>query len=146
MTVVKWYPREVSSFEKQVDRLFGDFFGSAQGVRYEGWQPPVDVHETESAFVLTAELPGLDRKQIAIEVEKNVLSISGEKAAPAGGDAESRHRVERRYGKFSRSFRLPSTVDAKAISASSVNGVLRVIVPKKEEVRPRAIKIEVDNE
>ena len=146
MTVVKWYPHEVSSFGKQVDRLFGDFFGSARGVRYEGWQPPVDVHETESEFVLTAELPGLDREQISIDVEKNVLSLSGEKAAPVGGDAESRHRVERRYGKFSRSFRLPSTVDAAAISATSVNGVLRVTVPKKEETRPRSIKIEVEKE
>ena len=146
MKVVKWYPHEVSSLEKQVDRLFGDFFGAVPATRGGGWQPPVDIHETQSEFVLTAELPGLGQEDIAIEVEKNVLTVSGEKKAPVLEGADSRHRTERHYGKFSRSFRLPSTVDAAGISAASTNGLLRVTVPKKEEVKPRAIKIEVDKE
>lgn len=145
MTVVKWYPGEVSPFENQVDRLFGDFFGPSSCRVTGNAQPPVDVHETEGEFVLTVELPGVDAKEIAIDVEKNVLTVSGEKKMPAGGESETRHRAERRYGPFSRSFRLPGTVDAAGISAASAHGVLRVSVPKKEEAKPRSIKIEVEN-
>lgn len=104
------------------------------------WVPPVDIRETDEAFLVSAELPGLTKKDIDVTVENNQLTITGERT----WDDETRgtiHRVERGYGKFSRSFMLASHVDAEAVKARFVDGVLEITIPKAENARPRRIAI-----
>jgi len=124
---------------------FGDF-----GLRREyqpraersGFMPAVDVEEQEDAFVLHAELPGLKREDLVIEVDENVLTLKGErKAEIKEGDGKRYQRVERSYGRFERRFSVPQHVDATGIEAKLVDGVLELRLPKKPEVTPRRIEV-----
>jgi HSP20 family protein len=109
------------------------------------WMPPVDIFETDKhELVLKAELPDVNREDIALRVENNTLTISGEKKMSNEVREEQYHRVERAYGSFSRSFTLPPTVDANSISADFKNGVLSVKLPYREEAKPRQIQVKVD--
>jgi HSP20 family protein len=110
----------------------------------DGWVPPVDIYETEGHdLVLKAELPDLAREDIELTVERNTLTLKGTRKRPADVKDEQIRRVERRYGSFSRSFALPSTVDAARVTADYKNGVLTVKLPFREEARPRTINVEV---
>lgn len=125
-------------------RIFDDAFPEFWGRRPEasrGWNPPVDVVEDENLLTFVAELPGFDKEEVSISVDNNTLTISGERNLT--GDREGYHRVERMYGKFERSFTLPSTVDTAKISASLKNGLLTLTLPKKEEAKPRQIEVKV---
>ena len=127
MSIVRWDP-------------FRDFgFATA-----DAWVPPVDIYQTgDQELVLKAELPDLAREDIDITVENFVLTIKGEKKLAGDVKGEQFHHVERRYGKFSRSFSLPQTVDAGKVSAEYKNGVLSVRLPLREEAKPRQIKVGV---
>jgi HSP20 family protein len=127
MTVVRWDP-------------FRDFgVGTA-----DTWVPPVDIYQSgDQELVLSAELPDMSRENIDITVENFVLTIKGEKKFAGEVKEEQFHHVERRYGTFSRSFRLPQTVDASKVSAEYKNGVLTVRLPLREEAKPRQIKVDV---
>ena len=127
MSIVRWDP-------------FRDFgFATA-----DTWVPPVDIYQTgDRQLVLKAELPDLAREDIDITVENFVLTIKGEKKLSGDVTGEQFHHVERRYGKFSRSFSLPQTVDAGKVSAEYKNGVLSVRLPLREEAKPRQIKVDV---
>jgi HSP20 family protein len=108
------------------------------------WVPPVDIYQTgDQELVLSAELPDMSRENIDITVENFVLTIKGEKKGAGEVKEEQFHHVERRYGKFSRSFTLPQTVDAGKVSAEYKNGVLTVRLPLREEAKPRQIKVDV---
>ena len=108
------------------------------------WVPPVDIYQTgDQELVLNAELPDMSRENIDITVENFVLTIKGEKKFAGEVKDEQFHHVERRYGKFSRSFSLPQTVDAGKVSAEYKNGVLTVRLPLREEAKPRQIKVDV---
>jgi HSP20 family protein len=107
------------------------------------WAPAVDIYETDKEISMKAELPGMQEKDIDIKVEDNVLSISGERRMEKEIKEENYHRIERAYGSFNRSFTLPRTVDRDAIKAAYKDGVLTVTLPKKEEVKPKQIKIGV---
>jgi len=108
------------------------------------WVPPVDIYQTgDQELVLSAELPDMSRENIDITVENFVLTIKGEKKFAGEVKEEQFHHVERRYGKFSRSFTLPQTVDAGKVSAEYKNGVLTVRLPLREEAKPRQIKVDV---
>lgn len=124
-------------------RLFEDSSGSNRAPG-ESWMPAVDVEETKNELILSAELPGLSEDAISIQLENNVLSISGEKTEErTEGDEERRYHLwERRQGAFARSFKLPRTVKADGIRAVYENGVLRVSLPKQEEAKGRTITIE----
>ncbi len=117
---------------------FGDFVTSGR------WVPAVDIYETEKdGLVLKAELPDMKREDISVTVENNTLTLKGERKFDDEARKEQFHRVERAYGSFSRSFRLPQTVDATRIAAEYKNGVLTVTLPVRAESRPRTITVEV---
>jgi HSP20 family protein len=126
-----------------IDRFFDDpfFFGFDESRR--DWNPAVEIVESDDEIMLTAELPGLEEKDIHINVEENLLSLTGERTFEKKEEGDYL-RSERWYGKFSRSFRLPETADVEKISAKLKNGVLIVTVPKKEEAKPRQIEVKVN--
>ena len=144
MAIVRWEPaRELASMEiDRLNRMFSDLYGEAFG--RSAWVPPVDIFETdEHEVVLKAELPDMKREDIQVVFENNTLTLKGERKFEDEIKQEQFHRVERAYGTFSRSFSLPSTVDASKIGAEYRNGVLTVTLPFREEAKPRTINVEV---
>ena len=144
MTIVRWEPlREVSSLQTEMNRLFNTMFESPTvgngGTRR--WSPAMDLLETEDHFVLRADLPGMREEDVAIELEDNVLTVSGERKADHEENGEGFYRVERAFGSFSRSLTLPRGIDAEAVNAGFTNGVLEVRIPKPEQRKPRKIAI-----
>jgi HSP20 family protein len=106
------------------------------------WSPAVDIYETENELVLKADLPEVDLKDIDVRVENSTLSISGERKFDEKQAENGYHRIERSYGSFVRSFAVPNAFDTEKIAASFKNGVLSVTLPKKEQAKPRQVKIE----
>ena len=138
--------REFAQLQDRINRVFTDAYGrSDDGLLTSGsWVPPVDIYQNgDQEVVLKAELPDLTREDIDITVDKGTLTIKGEKKFNAEVKEESFHRIERRYGSFSRSFSLPATVDPSKVAAEYKNGVLTVRLPLREEAKPRQIKVEV---
>ncbi len=125
------------------DRLFNEF---AKGPESEStvWSPYVDVYETENGYILKAEIPGINREDIKLDINKNTLTLKGEKKFEEKVERDKYIRVERRYGTFSRSFTLSDKVDKENISANYKDGVLEITMPKKEEAKPKEIKVEVN--
>ena len=126
-------------------RVFSDVYLRDEDITPRGnWVPPVDIFETAGRdLVIKVELPDVNREDVAVTVEHNTLTLRGEKKVPADVKDDQFHRVERRYGTFTRSFTLPTTVDAAKVSADYKNGVLTVKLPFKEESKPRTINVEV---
>jgi len=148
MAIVRWTDpfREFAQLQDRLNRAFSDAYGrSDEGLLSSGsWLPPVDIYQTsEHELVLKAELPDLERSDIDITVDKGTLTIKGEKKLSTEVKEEQFHRIERRYGTFSRSFSLPTTVDPSRVSADYKNGVLTVKLPLREEAKPRSIKVDV---
>jgi HSP20 family protein len=143
MDLIRWtaFP-EMSTLQRQMNRLFDQASQNWTGdADTNVWSPETDIYETEANLVLQADLPGFKAKDIDIVVESNVLTIRGERPPDAKAQAEGFHRMERSYGKFSRSFTLPPTVDAQNIQANYKNGVLTLTVAKAEQARPKRIQI-----
>ena len=148
MALVRWTDpfREFSQLQDRLNRAFADAYGrSDEGLLSSGsWLPPVDIFQQgDHQLVLKAELPDMTREDIDVTVDKGTLTIKGEKKLAADVKEEQFHRVERRYGTFSRSFQLPPTVDATRVAADYRNGVLTITLPMREESKPRQIKVEV---
>jgi HSP20 family protein len=147
MALVRWEPvRELTSLQNEMNRLFTTFFDtptSGNGESARRWIPAMDLVETEDHFVLKADLPGLSEGDVNLEVEDNVLTISGERKAEHEDKREGYVRVERAYGAFRRSLTLPEGIDPDGVSASFDNGVLEVRIPKPEERKPRRVAIQV---
>jgi HSP20 family protein len=147
MALIRWEPaRELNSLQNEMNRLFNTFFDTPLpngGATARRWLPPMDLAETDDEFVLKADLPGLAEKDVNIELEDNVLTISGERGSEHEERKEGVHRVERAYGTFSRSLSLPEGVDPEAIKASFDRGVLEVRIPKPEQRKPRKVEISV---
>jgi len=108
------------------------------------WLPAVDVEETEKNYVFRAEIPGLKKEDVKISVKDNVLTLSGEKKAEERKDANTYHRVERVYGSFQRTYSITKPIQADRISAGYQNGLLEIVVPKAEEIKPKEIEIQVN--
>lgn len=148
MALVRWDPgRELDALQGDVNRLFDSFFGRREGAAgaygaTRRWIPAMDLVETEDHLVLRADLPGLDRDDIDIEVKDGVLTVSGERKAQHEDKREGFHRVERSFGRFSRSLELPKGVDPGSVSAGFEKGVLEVRMPKPAERKPTRIEIE----
>ena len=123
-------------FEDAFNRLFNE------PATNRPWAPAVDVYETENELVLKADLPAVDLNDIDVRVENQTLTISGERKFEQQNNSQAFHRIERSYGKFSRSFSVPSVFDTEHIAAEYQNGVLTVKLPKKETAKPRQVKIE----
>jgi HSP20 family protein len=147
MALVRWEPvREITSIQSEMNRLFNTFFDTptaGNGSAARRWIPAMDLVETDDHFVLKADLPGLKEEDVSIEVEENVLTVSGEREAEHEDKREGYVRVERSYGSFRRSLTLPEGVDAEAVGANFDNGVLEVRIPKPEERKPRRVAIQV---
>src|SRR5579862_1034170 len=143
-TISRWEPfRGLTSLQDQVNRLFDQSFPRNSESDLATWAPAVDIYETEGELVVKADLPEVDEKEIDVRVENNTLSIRGERKFQKNVSEENYLRVERAYGSFTRSFSLPNTVNAEAIRAEYNNGVLIIHLPKREESKPKQIKIGV---
>jgi HSP20 family protein len=131
--------------QEQINRLFHQAFGSSEegGASVTTWAPTVDIHETEHELVVKADLPDIQPEDLDIRVENNVLTIRGERKFDKSVEQGNYLRVERPYGSFSRSFALASTVNTDAIRAEYKNGVLTLHIPKREEAKPKQIKVNV---
>src|SRR5438552_15883907 len=146
-TLTRWEPfRGVTSLQEQVNRLFNDAF-ERQGEESSltAWAPAVDIYETEHELVVKADLPEIDPKDLDIRVENNILTIRGERKFEKKVNEDNYLRVERAYGSFARSFTLANTVNSDAIKAEYQNGVLTLTIPKREEAKPKQIKVNVGN-
>jgi HSP20 family protein len=136
--------RGASTLQDQINRLFSDVFERpADESNLTSWAPAVDIFETEHELVVKADLPDIDPKDLDIRVENNILSIRGERKFESKVSQDKYLRVERAYGSFSRSFSLANTVNSEAIKADYQNGVLTLTVPKREEAKPKQIKVSV---
>jgi HSP20 family protein len=144
-TLTRWEPfRGANSLQDQVNRLFSDVFErKAEESSLTAWAPSVDIYETEHELVVKADLPEVDPKDLDIRVENNILTIRGERKFEEEVSEENYLRVERAYGSFARSFSLANTVNSEAIKADYQNGVLTLSIPKREEAKPKQIKVNV---
>lgn len=143
MALVRWDPfRELTALQTEFNRLFSRVMGGDVAER-QSWTPSIDIIETDDSIKLKAELAGMDPADINIEVQDNVLTVSGERRFQEEVKEDKYYRIERRYGAFSRSIALPQTVDEDKIEAKYENGILEVIVPKVETAKPKKIKVAV---
>ena len=152
MAVIRFRPfsqaldasRELTDIQTQMNRLFGNFLGQpvTSGVTERAWAPAVDVYDTKDAVVVTAELPGLNEKEIQLAITDDVLTIRGERQWSDEARGASHYRQERWFGKFERVIALPIPVDIGKVKATYRDGVLTVTLPKSEGLKPREIKID----
>jgi HSP20 family protein len=144
-TIARWEPfRGATSLQDQVNRLFSDVLErKGEESSLTAWAPSVDIYETEHELVVKADLPEVDPKDLDIRVENNILTIRGERKFEKNVNEENYLRVERAYGSFARSFTLANTVNSEAIKADYQNGVLTLSIPKREEAKPKQIKVNV---
>lgn len=142
-TITRWEPfRGLNTLNDEVSRLLeGSIRGNASTSSLTTWAPAVDIHETENELVITADLPGIKTEDLDVRVENNTLTILGERKLEKTVNEDNMLRVERAYGSFSRSFSLPSTVNTEAIKADYHDGVLIVKMPKREESKPKQVKV-----
>jgi len=143
-TLDRWEPFRGSSPDSQLNRLFNDFFGRAsQDQNLTTWAPAVDIYEGEHELVVKADLPDIQPEALDVRVENNILTIRGERKFEKKVDEKNYLRVERAYGSFARSFSLANTVNTEAIKADYKDGVLTLSIPKREEAKPKQIKVNV---
>jgi len=149
MALIRWEPvRELHTVQSEMNRIFNTFFDSPtpRGTgkpTLRRWIPAMDVVEADGQYVLRADLPGMSEADVKIELDDNVLTISGERKSEREQRSEGYHRVERASGSFSRSLTLPEGVDADDIEANFDNGVLEIRIPKPEQPKPRKVEITV---
>ena len=148
MAIVRWEPfRDLMTAQRDFDRLFQEAFSPAMGageVSTRIWAPPVDIYENGDNLVLKAELPGINPDDVEVHVEDNTLYLKGERKFEKEVKEENYHRVERTYGTFARTFSLPNTIDSNKVAANYKDGVLTLTLPKREEAKPKSIKINVN--
>jgi HSP20 family protein len=148
MTLTKWDPfKDLITLQDRMNRLFDE---SVRNVRPGDealssaiWSPAVDIYETEDEVVVKAELPEVNQKDIDIQIENNTLILRGERKFNKETKKENFHRIERAYGAFSRSFTLPSSINQEKISADYKDGILKISMPKREETKPKQIKVAI---
>ena len=146
MALIRWEPaRELQTIQQEMNRLFGSFFDGQSGVEVGGrrWVPATDLVEEGDHYVLRADLPGVGEDDVKVELEDNVLTVSGERKSEHEQRKNGYYRVERASGRFARSLTLPEGVDADSIKARFENGVLEVTIPKPPERKPRRVAIDV---
>jgi HSP20 family protein len=148
MTLIRWEPfRELDDIFTRYNPLFGRLAAARAGAQEgeaSGWTPVANISETETDYLIKAELPEVSKEDVKVTVDENVITISGERRKEAEHKDEKVHRVESFYGHFSRSFRLPEDADIDAIHAESRNGVLKVRVPKTPAPKPKTVEVQVN--
>lgn len=147
MAIVRWEPfRDLVTTQDRSNRLFNDAFSNIFGgenLTSRTWAPPVDIYETDHDLVLKAELPGIDPKDLDIRVENGTLYLKGERKQASETNEGNYHRVERSYGSFVRTFPLPSSISTENVKADYKDGVLTLTMAKREEAKPKTIKVNV---
>ncbi len=153
MSLIRWnptrdltaFPSDMASLQRDMNRMFDTFFrGIEEPTLFNGtWMPAVDVVEENDAYVVKVELPGVNKEDVKITLESNILTIRGEKKAESEVKEKNYHRSERSYGTFQRSFTLPTTVKHDKIDAMYKDGILTVSLPKVEESKPKQIEVKV---
>jgi HSP20 family protein len=147
MALIRWEPvRELGTIQNEMNRLFNSFFDTptpTNGNALRRWVPAMDLLETETHFVLKADLPGMSEADVSIELDDNVLTVSGERKSDHEERKAGFYRVERSSGSFRRSLTLPEGVDPESVQATFANGVLEVTVPKPAQRTPRKVQISV---
>ena len=147
MALIHWTDpfRDVATLQDRMNRIFEDHLdrgrSGEEGLRTGVWMPAVDIYETKDAICVRAELPGVDKDAVNVEVKDGVLALHGERKFEKEVKEENYHRVERAYGTFHRSFSLPSSVDGERVTARMQNGVLEVTLPKREQAKTKKISI-----
>jgi HSP20 family protein len=146
MALARWTPMgNLQSFQDEMNRMFNQFFrggtGEEAGWGVRTWTPPVDIYETDDALILKAELPGVSKDDVSIEIHQNTLILRGQRKHEAEVKEENYHRVERAYGSFQRSFMLPTLVDQEHVQATYHDGVLELRLPKSEAAKPKRVAI-----
>jgi len=148
--MIRWQPiNRPTTWNTNVDRLFHEFLGRSLGQAdeetssYGSWSPAVNILERENEIVISADLPGLKAEDVEVTIENSVLTLKGERTFAETAEGETYHRVERSYGSFERSFKVPNSVDPKKIEARFVNGEMTVTLPKRDESKPRSVKVKV---
>lgn len=150
--LTRWNPtNEAANLSQRMERLFDEMVGrglwrtSEERPLRGTWVPAVNIVERQDAMVIVADLPGLKAEDVDVTVEDGTLSIRGERRLEEAAEGETYHRVERIYGAFERSFTLPNSVDVDKIEARFSNGEMTLTLPKREESKPRSVKIKVEN-
>ena len=155
MSLIRWnpmrdlatFPADVTNVQREINRVFDNFFRG--GMLDDGslgasmWAPAVDVQERDEAYQVKVELPGVDKDDVKITMEDNILTIRGEKKQEKDSKNSNYHRVERSYGSFQRSFTLPTSVKHDKIEASYKDGILSIALPKAEDAKPKQIEVKV---
>lgn len=146
MAIVHWEPAaDFGALQRDINRVLSSFLDGGSGIRRapQGWVPPIDLMEAEDVFVLSADLPGVSAEDVAIDIERGVLTLSGARSRPGGDGDGALLRAERGYGSFRRQLTLPDGVDPDEIAASFDRGVLEIRIPKPVQARPRRVSIDV---
>ncbi len=149
MTLIRWEPlRELDDIFSRYSPFLGRLANARRSATEEGdmpsWTPLANISETETEYLIRAELPDVSKEDVKVTVDENVITISGERRKEAEHKDEKVHRIESFYGSFERSFRLPEDADVTAIQAESRNGVLKVRVPKTPAPKPRTVEVKVN--
>ena len=153
MALIRWSPRtwdpfsELSTLQGRMNRLFEETLPSTrkdEDLDRSVFYPAVDINEGDKAITLKADLPGIKKEDVHIDVNDGVITLRGERKFEKEDKKENYHRIERSYGSFHRSFTLPSTVDIGAIKAKYKDGILEVTLPKTEEAKPKSIPVEIN--
>jgi HSP20 family protein len=148
MNIVKWDPFvELEDVSKQLNRIFGRFPARTEPVREllatADWAPSVDITETDTAYLIKGEIPGVNREDVRVNIENGMLTMSGERKQEKEEKNKKFHRIERSYGSFMRSFRLPDNIDEAAVKAEFKDGMLNVTLPKTIQPRNKSISVTV---
>ena len=145
MRLTRWYPKRspISDFTRTMNSIFNTLSEEEEEPSVYSFDPAIDIQENGDKFELTAELPGIDKEDVNISINDDVLTISGEKKSTVKKEDAQCYRSERMFGKFERSFRLPDEVDQDNIEANYENGILRLDIPKSEESKPKEREIKI---
>jgi len=149
MALVKWDPfRDVAELQNRINRMFDDSFGPSRDREDEvnmcAWKPAVDIYETETGVILSVDLPGVGKENVAVEVKNNILTLKGERFPKTEINQEAYYRQERCYGTFQRSFTLHHNIQPNLIEATFKDGMLEIEIPRPEEEQPQQITVKVE--
>ena len=149
MTIVKWDPfRNVAALQDRINRIFDESFSRTadldDDISMSAWKPLVDIYETDEAIILKAELPGIKKEDVSVEVKDNVLTLKGVRTEEKEIKEKNYYRKERAFGTFSRAFNLQHRIQPDKIKARFKDGVLKIEIPKPEEEKPKQITVNVE--
>lgn len=148
MAIIRWDPfRNINTLQDRINRLFEDAFPRNQGMEEDlmcAWRPQVDIYDTGNGFVILVDLPGVDKREVSVEVKENILTISGERKSDGPDLDDNYYRRERNCGTFQRSFSLRTMIAPDKIKASFKSGVLKIEIPSPEEEKPRQVSVSIE--